>query len=67
MARPRPRTLLWETWGKFGPEFVNGVSRSVLKIRGLAVVKFRLVGREKSEAAWRATLSVLRAVAGKPS
>jgi|SRR5208283_4935123 len=47
MAQPKPRSLLWETRGKFGPEFVNGVSRSVLKVRGLIVAKFRLVGREK--------------------
>ena len=31
LAQPKPRTLLWETRGKFGPEFVNGASRSVLK------------------------------------
>ena len=28
MAQSKPRTLLWETRGKFGPEFVSGVSRS---------------------------------------
>jgi hypothetical protein len=47
MAQARPRTLLWETRGKFGPEFANGVSRSVLKVRGLIVSKFRLVGTAK--------------------
>ena len=47
MAQSKPRTLLWETRGKFGPEFVNGVSRSILKVRGLIVAKFQLVGREQ--------------------
>jgi hypothetical protein len=47
MAQVNPRTLLWQTRGEFGPEFVNGVSRSALKVRGLVVVKFQLVGREK--------------------
>jgi hypothetical protein len=43
MARVKLRTVLWETRGKFGPEFVNGLSRSALKIRGLIVAKFELV------------------------
>jgi hypothetical protein len=47
IAQSKPRTLLWETRGKFGPEFVNGVSRSVVKARGLVVAKFQLVGREQ--------------------
>ena len=47
MAQSKPRTLLWETRGKFGPDFMNGVSRSVLKVCRLTVAKFQLVGREK--------------------
>ena len=47
MAQPKPRTLLWETRGKFSPEFVNGVSRVVLKVRGLIVARFQLVGNKE--------------------
>lgn len=47
VAQSKPRTLLWETRGKFGSEFVSGVSRSVLKVRGPIVAKFRLMGRRK--------------------
>jgi hypothetical protein len=47
MAQPKPRTLLWETRGKFGPDFVNGVSRSVLMVRGLVVTKLLLLRAEK--------------------
>ena len=47
MAQPKPRTLLWETRGKFGPDFVNGVSRSVLKVRGFVVTKLLLLRAEK--------------------
>ena len=46
VARPKPRTILWETRGRFGPDFLNGLSRSVLKVRGLLAAKFQLVGGE---------------------
>lgn len=44
MAQAKPRTILWETRGKFGPEFVNGVSRSVVKVRGFVVTRLQLPG-----------------------
>jgi hypothetical protein len=47
IGQSKPRTLTWETSGEFGPEFVNGISRSVLKVRGLVVAQFQLAGRKR--------------------
>jgi len=45
-ARRRSRTIFWQTGAKFGSEFVNGKSRSVLRVDVLGVVTaFRLVKR----------------------
>lgn len=47
IAQAKPRTLLWEASGKFGGEFVAGVSRSVLRARGWYIAGFQLVRKKR--------------------